>query len=110
MSEAENGRVALERLAQARPDLIFLDLIMPEMDGFEFLVEFRKKPDFKAVPVMVVTAASSQRGGPPASQRRGRRVLSKSTFSRDELLEELRELVTRHVLGRTSADRNQRHG
>ena len=35
--EAENGRVGLERLAERPPDLILLDLMMPEMDGFEFL-------------------------------------------------------------------------
>ena len=39
VGEAENGRVALARLAEARPDIIMLDLMMPEMDGFEFLVE-----------------------------------------------------------------------
>ena len=43
VAEAENGRVALERLAKAVPDLILLDLMMPEMDGFEFVAELRKK-------------------------------------------------------------------
>ena len=41
--EAENGRVALERMAERRPDLILLDLMMPEMDGFQFLDEIRKR-------------------------------------------------------------------
>ena len=45
VDEAENGRVALERLAQARPDLILLDLMMPEMDGFGFLRALRARPD-----------------------------------------------------------------
>ncbi len=110
VSEAENGRVALERVAQAQPDLIFLDLIMPEMDGFEFLIELRNNPAFKAVPVLVVTAASLSEEDHQRLNGGVERVLSKSTLSRDQLLEELRELVARHVLGRRPTDRNRRHG
>jgi signal transduction histidine kinase/DNA-binding response OmpR family regulator len=54
--EADNGRVALARLADQRPDAIVLDLIMPEMDGFEFLAELRGRPDGRDIPVIVVTA------------------------------------------------------
>ena len=39
--EAENGRAALERLRDGAPGVILLDLMMPEMDGFEFLTELR---------------------------------------------------------------------
>jgi CheY-like chemotaxis protein len=52
--EAENGRVGLDRLASVRPGLILLDLMMPEMDGFEFVGELRKNPDWKSIPVVVV--------------------------------------------------------
>ncbi|MBI4494088.1 MAG: response regulator, partial [Chloroflexi bacterium] len=54
--EAENGRVALERVAAQQPDLILLDLMMPEMDGFEFVVELRKRSEWRTIPVVVVTA------------------------------------------------------
>jgi adenylate cyclase len=55
--EAVNGRSGLDWLAANRaPSLILLDLMMPEMDGFEFLRELRKKPIFVDVPVIVVTA------------------------------------------------------
>ena len=56
MSEAGNGRVALARLAEARPDVIVLDLMMPEMDGFEFLDEMRSRAEWREIPVLVVTA------------------------------------------------------
>ena len=110
VTEAENGRVALERLAQARPALVLLDLIMPEMDGFEFLVELRKKPGLKAVPVVVVTAATLSDEDHRRLNGGVERVLAKSAFSGDELLEELRELVTRYGLRRTSADKDHRGG
>src|SRR6185369_9225733 len=51
--EAENGRVALEKLKGLVPALILLDLMMPEMDGFEFMEELRKLPECRRVPVVV---------------------------------------------------------
>ncbi len=54
--EAENGRVGLERMADMTPALILLDLIMPEMDGFEFVEKLRANPAWQDIPVVVVTA------------------------------------------------------
>ena len=56
VDEAANGRLALERLSKQRPDAIMLDLMMPEMDGFQFLVEMRKSAEWRDIPVIVVTA------------------------------------------------------
>jgi two-component system, NtrC family, sensor kinase len=56
VAEAENGHVALEALADARPDVIILDLMMPKMDGFEFLDELRGRPGWRDIPVVVLTA------------------------------------------------------
>jgi adenylate cyclase len=54
---AVNGRSGLDWLADhPAPSLILLDLMMPEMDGFEFLQELRQRPAFADVPVIVVTA------------------------------------------------------
>jgi len=51
-----NGRMALEQMPHYRPSLILLDLMMPEMDGFEFLEQLRQTPEWKAIPVIVITA------------------------------------------------------
>jgi CheY-like chemotaxis protein/anti-sigma regulatory factor (Ser/Thr protein kinase) len=56
VSEAENGRAALERVAESRPDLIVLDLMMPVMGGIEFLRELRIDDSGHDVPVIVLTA------------------------------------------------------
>jgi signal transduction histidine kinase/CheY-like chemotaxis protein len=53
---ASNGREALERLTQGPPDLVLLDLMMSEMDGFEFLEAFRKQPGCAQITVVVMTA------------------------------------------------------
>ncbi|HEX2203557.1 MAG TPA: response regulator [Longimicrobium sp.] len=56
VSEAENGRVALECMERERPRLILLDLMMPEMDGFEFADHVRRHPEWGSIPIVVVTA------------------------------------------------------
>jgi signal transduction histidine kinase/DNA-binding response OmpR family regulator len=56
VSEAGNGREALDRLAQGKPRLILLDLMMPVMDGFEFLLEMRANTEWQNIPVIVLTA------------------------------------------------------
>ena len=56
---AENGRIDLEKVKSTRPGLVLLDLMMPEMDGFAFLEEFRKLPSADEVPVVVLTGERS---------------------------------------------------
>src|SRR5262249_32298640 len=56
VAEAANGKEALVAVASHAPELILLDLMMPEMDGFEFLDELRRKPEWRNLPVVVVTA------------------------------------------------------
>jgi CheY-like chemotaxis protein len=55
-AEAENGLVGLERLAEELPAAILLDLMMPVMDGFEFLARLRENKAWQGIPVIVVTA------------------------------------------------------
>jgi CheY-like chemotaxis protein len=97
VGEAENGRVALERMAEARPDLILLDLLMPEMDGFEFLSKLRQTPTMRQIPVIVVTAADLSEEDRRRLSGGVERVLLKAAYSRDELLAELKDLVTGYV-------------
>jgi len=87
--EAENGRVGLEMLQAHNPELILLDLMMPEMDGFEFIEHLRANPAWAEIPVIVVTAMTLS----PEDRRRlngnVERVLQKGSYDRDALLREL---------------------
>ena len=56
VAEAANGAEALDRVRESRPDIVLLDLMMPVMDGFDFLLQFRAQADCAATTVIVVTA------------------------------------------------------
>jgi len=76
---AVNGRAALQWLEHnPRPDLILLDLMMPEVDGFEFLARIRENPDYDGVPVVVLTAKELSEAERSFLAERTLLVLSKS--------------------------------
>jgi signal transduction histidine kinase/CheY-like chemotaxis protein len=99
VTEAGNGREALARVAQERPALILLDLMMPEMDGFEFLTELRQHPEWQGIPVVVITARELSEedrlflNGSLLLSGCVKRVLQKGNFSLEELAGEVRDLV-----------------
>jgi GAF domain-containing protein/CheY-like chemotaxis protein len=98
--EAENGRVALERLHGESPSLILLDLMMPEMDGFEFVAELRRHEGWRAIPVVVITARDLSRDDRERLNGHVEKILQKGTYDRDQLLAEVRELVASSVARR----------
>ena len=93
VSEAGNGREALDQLALRTPDLILLDLMMPVMDGFSFLAEMRIRPEWQHIPVIVVTAKDLTSADRVKLSGMVEQVLEKSPYSRDELLEHIRDAV-----------------
>ena len=91
--EAENGRVGLAKFEEHRPALILLDIMMPVMDGFEFLRELRSRPDGRAVPVVVVTAKELTTDERNLLRACVENVVQNNATNRDELLAEIREKV-----------------
>jgi CheY-like chemotaxis protein len=57
--KAVNGRIALEEIAKERPDLILLDLMMPEVDGFEVLRQVRENPETAGIRIVILSALNS---------------------------------------------------
>jgi signal transduction histidine kinase/CheY-like chemotaxis protein len=93
VSEADNGKSALESLKRAVPDLIVLDLMMPEMDGFEFVAELRRTESGRRIPVVVVTAKEITAEDRARLNGQVRRIFHKGSFSREELTAELRRAL-----------------
>ncbi len=94
VAEAENGRVALERIAEHPPSLILLDLLMPVMDGFEFVLEMRKRDASRAIPIVVVTAKDVTEEDRLRLNGDVVGLIQKDGLERESLLALLREQVT----------------
>jgi CheY-like chemotaxis protein len=93
VAEAENGRVALDRVAERAPGVILLDLMMPEMDGFEFLEELHRDPRWSGIPVVVVTSKDLTEQDRTRLRSGVERVLQKGTDPREDLVMEVRRLL-----------------
>ncbi|HYV39274.1 MAG TPA: response regulator [Gemmataceae bacterium] len=93
VSEAENGRVALQELSKHKPSLILLDLMMPGMDGFEFLAELRKNEAWLTIPVVVLTSKDLMQEERRLLNGNVEKILQKGAYGRDELLREVRRVV-----------------
>ncbi len=98
VSVAANGREALDRLTDERTNLILLDLMMPEMDGFEFLAEFRKNPEFTSTPVIVVTAADLSLADRRRLNGGVEHILQKAASGQEDFLQQIRGLVGRYAV------------
>jgi len=99
---AENGRVALEVAGDSSIGLILLDLMMPEMDGFQFLEEFRRRFSAERVPIIVLTAKDLTVKDRLCLDQWVKRVVQKGGNS-NSLLQEVRELVAQNVSQRAAA-------
>jgi PAS domain S-box-containing protein len=91
--EADNGRTALETVTSNPPDLVLLDLIMPEMDGFEFLQELRKHNLSASMSVIVVTAKDLTEEDRLRLNGNVERVLEKKVCTLEQLQAEIQLLV-----------------
>ena len=96
VTEASNGRVALERMQAARPDLILLDLMMPEMDGFEFAHRLRERPEWHSVPVIVLTAKDITDADRLRLNGYVEKIVQKGAWDQTALLREIHALVNAH--------------
>jgi signal transduction histidine kinase/CheY-like chemotaxis protein len=98
---AADGRAALEQVAAERPQLILLDLMMPEMDGFEFVQELHKLPGAQSIPVVVITAKDITLEDRLRLNGYVEKIVEKGAYSRDDLLSTVKEMVKVGVRSRS---------
>jgi signal transduction histidine kinase/DNA-binding response OmpR family regulator len=97
---AADGLEAMDILRRARPSAILLDLMMPNMDGFQFLVERGRNRTWADIPLVAVTARDLTVEDRRRLKEAGvARTLQKGVFSRKELVDEIRRHVGRHLEG-----------
>jgi CheY-like chemotaxis protein len=93
VQEATNGREALDRLRQDKPDVILLDLMMPEMDGFAVVAALQKEAAWRDIPVVVITARDLDAKDRERLNSGVQTVLVKETFRAADLVERIRRVV-----------------
>jgi signal transduction histidine kinase/CheY-like chemotaxis protein len=101
VTEAENGQVAVDALATAKPDVIILDLMMPKMDGFEFMEKLRGRPDWRDIPVLVITSKDLTDEDRARLNGGVERIIQKS--NRDEMLRQLSGVIGKYVKKRIAS-------
>jgi len=102
--QASNGAIALACMAKETPALILLDLMMPEMDGFQFMEEFRKQEAWSRIPVVVLTAKSITPEEREQLTGYVENIIQKGTYSPQALLTEVRP-----YLNQTHSRSQQKH-
>jgi len=90
---ANNGKEALEKVNQFKPGLILLDLMMPEMDGFEFAEKLREKKEWMDIPVVVITAKDLTKEDLGRLKGNVESIMQKGSYSKNELLSEVGERI-----------------
>ena len=90
VQEAENGKVALEKLKTFVPSLLLLDLMMPEMDGFEFAEELRKNDEWSDIPIIVLSAKTLTEDDRARLEGWAKAYYPKGSESLDQVVAEVR--------------------
>jgi threonine synthase len=91
--EAANGRETLELVNKEHPDLLILDLMMPELDGFAVLDHLRSNPETAEIPVIVSTAKELTPDEKTRLQDQIHALMQKGGFMSDELLDEVKSIL-----------------
>jgi CheY-like chemotaxis protein len=93
VEEAANGREALACLERSKPDVILLDLMMPEMDGFQLVAALHQDARWRDIPVIVITSLDLDADARERLNSGVQSVLVKDSFRPAELVERIRRLV-----------------
>ncbi len=92
VATATNGLIAFEKLQERPTDFVVLDILLPEMNGFEIYTKLQENPQTSDIPVLIITAWADERHLERASQLGIRHFLAKP-FTEDELLYEILSLL-----------------
>jgi signal transduction histidine kinase/CheY-like chemotaxis protein len=92
---AQNGKSGIEKIEQRKPDLIILDLMMPEMDGFEVITHLKAEEETKDIPVIIVSAKELDKEELIFLQQRIQGIISKDRFDEKQVLDDILSLIKR---------------
>jgi len=91
--QAENGLVALEQLEIKKPNLILLDLNMPVMNGFEFLMRLRENEKWREIPVVIITTQDLTADEHTRLNQYAEAIFDKDLFKNDDFIIHIHQLL-----------------
>ena len=100
VAEAEHGKIAIDCLNEEKPELILLDLLMSEMDGFEFLKVIRGRPDWKKIPVIVITSKDLTEEDYSFLSANVDQVIQKGKYTRNALIKQIDRAIKKSNIKR----------
>ncbi|MEA3399029.1 MAG: response regulator [Patescibacteria group bacterium] len=90
---ASDGKEGVEKIKEPDIDLILLDLILPDIDGFDVLKQIRENEDTKETPVIVFSNLSEEKDVNKATKLGATEFMVKSNFTLDELVEKIQKIL-----------------
>lgn len=93
MLTALDGEVGLRLTKEKKPDLILLDLILPKMDGFEFLEKLKENPEIKNIPVIILTNLERTEDVERALELGAKTYLVKADYSLEEVIRKVKKTL-----------------
>ncbi len=91
---AANGQEALEMLEKEMPDLVLLDILLPDMNGFEILKKIKDNPRTKSVPIILLSNLGQQSDVDAGKDLKAARFLIKANVTLDEIIEEIKAVIS----------------
>ncbi len=107
IESADNGLSALEVLPNFRPDIILLDIMMPTMNGVEFLHNMKADPSLATTPVIVLTNVSDSSVTMSAVDAGAALILIKSQTEPDDVIKAIEGVLNKDILQTESLDINE---
>lgn len=92
---ASDGKIGLQKLRQTKPDILLLDLVIPEIDGFILLEQMKKDDNLKNIPVLVLSNRGSDQDVQRAKALGADDYLVKSQYTPSEVVAKAQELLNR---------------
>lgn len=93
VSEAVDGEKGLERVKKSKPDLILLDILLPNIDGFDVLLNLKGNPETAAIPVVILSNLSSKEDIEKGLKLGASDFLIKSQVASEEIIEKIKNLI-----------------
>jgi DNA-binding response OmpR family regulator len=101
---AENGKTGLEKLKSFHPDIILLDIMMPDMNGIEMMTQLNEMPESKGIPIVVLTNIADMNVTNIALQKGAVLVIIKSQTEPAEVVASIKGVLARSNHQNTSPD------